>query len=145
MVVWKPFSDKRQGKLIGFGQCKTGTHWKNGLYELVPDGFCRKWVRTIPAVKPLRLYFITSLPRGTESYDSCVYAGIFFDRCCILDSAPKMAALQGSMAGMDECGHGQSGHSSAMRHRLHALCPYFAMFPESFAETWIGQLSKLVK
>src|SRR5262245_37223994 len=29
-----------------------------------------------------------------------------------------------------------------MRHRFHALCPYFAMFPESFAETWISRLSK---
>jgi hypothetical protein len=29
-----------------------------------------------------------------------------------------------------------------MRHRFHALCPYFAMFPESFAETWIERLSK---
>ncbi len=29
-----------------------------------------------------------------------------------------------------------------MRHRFHALCPYFAMFPESFAEKWIAELSK---
>ena len=29
-----------------------------------------------------------------------------------------------------------------MRHRLHSLCPYFAMFPESFAETWIERLTK---
>lgn len=29
-----------------------------------------------------------------------------------------------------------------MRHRFHALCPYFAMFPESFAETWISALTK---
>ena len=29
-----------------------------------------------------------------------------------------------------------------MRHRLHSLCPYFAMFPESFAETWIQRLTK---
>jgi hypothetical protein len=29
-----------------------------------------------------------------------------------------------------------------MRHRFHALCPYFAMFPESFVETWVGRLSK---
>lgn len=28
-----------------------------------------------------------------------------------------------------------------MRHRFHALCPYFAMFPENFAETWIDRLS----
>lgn len=29
-----------------------------------------------------------------------------------------------------------------MRHRFHALCPYFAMFPESFAEYWINRLTK---
>ena len=29
-----------------------------------------------------------------------------------------------------------------MRHRLHALCPYFAMFPESFPERWIGELTR---
>lgn len=29
-----------------------------------------------------------------------------------------------------------------MRHRFHALCPYFAMFPESFAEHWIKRLTK---
>lgn len=29
-----------------------------------------------------------------------------------------------------------------MRHRFHALCPYFAMFPESFAEGWIERLTK---
>lgn len=29
-----------------------------------------------------------------------------------------------------------------MRHRFYALCPYFAMFPESFAEYWIKRLTK---
>ena len=29
-----------------------------------------------------------------------------------------------------------------MRHRFHAICPYFAMFPESFAEKWISELSR---
>lgn len=28
-----------------------------------------------------------------------------------------------------------------MRHRFHSMCPYFAMFPESFAEHWIRQLA----
>jgi hypothetical protein len=28
-----------------------------------------------------------------------------------------------------------------MRHRFHSLCPYFAMFPEAFAATWIERLS----
>jgi hypothetical protein len=29
-----------------------------------------------------------------------------------------------------------------MRHRFHSLCPYFAMFPESFAEKWITYCTK---
>jgi len=29
-----------------------------------------------------------------------------------------------------------------MRHRFHAICPYFAMFPESFAERWIEELTE---
>jgi hypothetical protein len=29
-----------------------------------------------------------------------------------------------------------------MRHRFYALCPYFAMFPESFADYWIKRLTK---
>ena len=28
-----------------------------------------------------------------------------------------------------------------MRNRFLSLCPYFAMFPESFAETWIERLT----
>ena len=36
------------------------------------------------------------------------------------------------------CGRGVG---PAVRHRFHALCPYFAMFPESFAETWIERLT----
>ena len=29
-----------------------------------------------------------------------------------------------------------------MRHRLHALCSYFAMFPEAFAEHWLAKLTR---
>lgn len=29
-----------------------------------------------------------------------------------------------------------------MRNRFHALCPYFAMFPEAFAEHWIAELTE---
>ena len=142
VVVWKHFTDGKHGKLVGFGQCKTGTHWKNGLFEMVPTGFCRKWVRTQPVVEPVRLYFMTSRLRHAEWYDCSVDGGILFDRCRILDYAPKMAHAERPLAGMDEGGHEKPEDTRNMRHRLHALCPYFAMFPESFAETWIDQLSK---
>jgi hypothetical protein len=29
-----------------------------------------------------------------------------------------------------------------MRNRFHSLCPYFAMFPETFVEHWVGKLTK---
>jgi hypothetical protein len=29
-----------------------------------------------------------------------------------------------------------------MRHRFHAICPYFAMFPESFVERWVTALTR---
>jgi hypothetical protein len=29
-----------------------------------------------------------------------------------------------------------------MRHRFHALCPYFAMFPETFVEKWVERVTK---
>jgi hypothetical protein len=29
-----------------------------------------------------------------------------------------------------------------MRNRFHSLCPYFAMFPEAFADRWIDQLTR---
>lgn len=29
-----------------------------------------------------------------------------------------------------------------MRNRFHSICPYFAMFPESFVETWVDRLTK---
>lgn len=32
--------------------------------------------------------------------------------------------------------------SKVARHRFHAICPYFAMFPESFAEAWIERLTR---
>jgi hypothetical protein len=34
------------------------------------------------------------------------------------------------------------GASEDVRHRFHALCPYFAMFPEAFVETWVKRLTK---
>jgi len=94
VVVWKDFADQRHGKLIGFGQCKTGTHWAKEIHDLVPEGFCRKWVRTAPVVMPVRLYFITSRVRDSDWYDACVDAGIFFDRCRILNYAPTMPTLR---------------------------------------------------
>jgi len=94
VVVWKSFSDKRRGKLLGFGQCKTGTNWSSGLFTLQPDGFCKKWVHPIPVVEPIRLYFITARVKDSKWEEVGVDGGIVFDRCRILDYAPPMPELR---------------------------------------------------
>lgn len=84
VVVWRHFADRRSGQLIGFGQCKTGTHWKNDLTKLQPETFCRNWMLKSPAVRPTRLYFVTD--RVLNDWDDhCSNGGIMFDRCRIME------------------------------------------------------------
>src|SRR5947209_5717680 len=41
------------------------------------------------------------------------------------------------------CACPEENSEKEMRHRFHALCPYFAMFPESFVERWLKILTKV--
>lgn len=92
VVAWTPFSDRLPGQLIMFGQCKAGTHYKDQLAQLQPDSFCRKWLRTQPAVTPTRAFFLSeALPRSGWR-DSAVDAGVLFDRCRIVDFARDASA-----------------------------------------------------
>lgn len=85
IVAWTPFSDGQPGKLILFGQCKTGTHYKAHLAQLQPDAFCNKWLRSQPVVTPMRTFFVAeALPRARWR-DDAVDAGLLFDRCRIVD------------------------------------------------------------
>jgi hypothetical protein len=84
VVVWRQFADERHGQLIGFGQCKTGTHWKNDLTKLQPENFCSMWFKEQPAVKPFRMYFITDRVCSNWRH-TCIEGGVLFDRCRILE------------------------------------------------------------
>lgn len=89
VVVWKSFNDKQQAKLIGFGQCKTGTNWEEHVSQLQPDSFCRSWFESLPAVSPVRLYFICDTFPSTEWYSKASSTGIIFDRLRIMDYLPS--------------------------------------------------------
>ena len=85
VVVWKHFTDQLPGKLIGFGQCKTGTNYGDTLTQLRPDSFCNKWLRTPISLIPVRMFFLAeALPR-VGWYNSASDAGLLFDRCRIID------------------------------------------------------------
>ena len=84
-VAWKPFSDGSPGKLIVFGQCKTGTHYKDSLSQLQPDGFCRKWLRVSPVVNPVRAFFVSESLSRADWTGVGVDAGLMLDRCRMVD------------------------------------------------------------
>jgi hypothetical protein len=83
VVAWRDFRDRREGKLIGFGQCAAGADWKEKLSELDHQAFRKKWFREDLAVDPVRLFF---LPRRLGRMDwrhTSIDGGILFDRCRI--------------------------------------------------------------
>lgn len=91
VVTWIHFSDGLPGKFIAFGQCKTGTHYLDDLPILQPDSFCRKWMNSMPALVPMRMFFIAeALPRG-NFYDLASDAGLLFDRCRIVDNSGQVS------------------------------------------------------
>ena len=92
VVVWKHFTDGLPGKLIAFGQCKTGTNYRDTLTELQPDSFCKKWLQTPLILNPLRMFFVAeALSRCHWYRDSCD-AGLMFDRCRIVDFCDNISA-----------------------------------------------------
>ena len=85
VVVWKPFSDGLAGQIIAFGQCKTGTDYKDTLTQLQPDSFCRKWLQQPPALTPVRMFFVSEALSRLFWYDTASDAGLLFDRCRMVD------------------------------------------------------------
>lgn len=84
IVAWREFSDLRFGRLIFFGQCKTGSNWKHDLGKLQPEGFISKWFIQNVAVPPVRSYFVSDRV-CSDWYENSVDGGVFFDRCRIID------------------------------------------------------------
>ena len=91
IVAWKHFSDRRQGKLIAFGQCKTGTNYRDTLSELQPDSFCRKWLQESLVLPPIRAFFVAEALGRAEWFEAASDAGLLFDRCRILDFSNEVS------------------------------------------------------
>ena len=89
IVVWKPFSDKRKGKIIGFGQCKTGTEWREEVGRLSPKDFCSIYFDRQPYVEPVKMFFVCETFKNNYEKISRK-AGIIFDRCRIMDFLPEL-------------------------------------------------------
>lgn len=85
VVAWIPFSDGGPSKLIIFGQCKTGTHYRDHLTQLQPDSFFADWCLSTPMVTPTRAFFVAEALSRLRRRGMARDAGILFDRCRIVD------------------------------------------------------------
>ena len=86
VVVWSPFKDGLPGKLIGFGQCKTGTYWEDSVTQIQPSAFRDKWLSSALFVPPVRMFFIAEdLASSPKRRGVAIDAGLLFDRCRIVD------------------------------------------------------------
>jgi len=92
VVAWKHFADRLPGKLIAFGQCKTGTNYKDTLTQLQPDSFCRKWLHSSPALTPVRMFFIAEAISRLRWYSTASDAGLLFDRCRMVDYSDDVSS-----------------------------------------------------
>ena len=90
VVVWKHFNDYKPGKLIAFGQCKTGTNFRDSVTQLQPDSFCRKWLRVPPTLVPVRMFFAAEAISRLSWYDIASDTGLLFDRCRIVDFSDEL-------------------------------------------------------
>lgn len=83
IVAWRDFDDARPGKLITFGQCATGKNWSEKLTDLQPCKWCQLWMEDMPAVSPVRMFFVPHRVSQKDWIQSSIYGGILFDRCRI--------------------------------------------------------------
>lgn len=91
VVAWKPFADSWPGKIVIFGQCKTGTDYRGMMTQLQPAAFCANYLQDLPALLPVRAFFVAeALPRsGADSLvewsNISSQSGLLFDRCRMID------------------------------------------------------------
>lgn len=90
VVVWKDFADKKIGKLIGFGQCKTGTSsWRNEIHKLKPSNFCNNWFSKNPVLEPIPIVFITDTMNEEFNFYSSQKGFLIFNRFRIMEYGLK--------------------------------------------------------
>jgi hypothetical protein len=85
IVAWRPFHDRKEGKLVAFGQCAAGADdWEEKLSELDGEKFAQKWFSHMLVTKPVRLFFLPRRVSRERWENAGIDGGILFDRCRIV-------------------------------------------------------------
>jgi hypothetical protein len=92
IVVVKTFADRRTGQLVGFGQCKTGTGWKDAVLMHRPGLFLDKYISGARHLSPVPLFFVAEQIAKPHFRDSITSGSIILDRCRIMQFARAVPA-----------------------------------------------------
>jgi len=92
-VSWLPFADKTRSQLVVFGQCKTGTNWGGMVTQLQPSDFIKRWMSEPYMHDPVRAFCVVEAVNRARWVGHCVYSGILFDRCRIVDFCEKPGSV----------------------------------------------------
>jgi hypothetical protein len=90
-IAWVPFADVNPGKLILFGQSKTGTNWSDQITQSRPIDFAKKWFsnRTF-WVDPVRTFCVAESVDRDLWPSLCIGGGLLFDRCRIVEHSDRV-------------------------------------------------------
>ena len=106
LVAWKNFPDKLPSKIVMFGQCASGKHWRDKLAELQPEPFWGQWMARAHVSPLVRSFFVPyRIERAWWRY-TAGNSGVVFDRCRIaywvsdqqVDYSPYLEWTKGLLA-----------------------------------------------
>ncbi len=90
IVVWIPFTDKREGDFIGFGQCKTGNNWRDSVGQLNPKAFWDSYSTCSPVFTPVKIFLVAESCYESWEEITRYVDGLFFDRNRLMDFSTEM-------------------------------------------------------
>lgn len=93
LVAFVPFNDNRKGHFVAFGQCKTGTHWRDKLGQLNPKTFCDLYLQPTLAFTPICVYMVSEACYDDWEQLSRKAQGILFDRTRIMQFVPDVDVM----------------------------------------------------
>jgi hypothetical protein len=90
-LAWVAFGDTNPGKLILFGQSKTGTSWPDQITQSRPIDFAKKWFsRGSFWVDPVRTLCVAESVDADRWPSLCIDGGLLMDRCRLVELSSRI-------------------------------------------------------
>jgi hypothetical protein len=92
-LAWTAFIDSNPGKLILFGQSKTGTTWHDQITQSRPTDFARKWFSNgYFWVEPVRTLCVAESIDPDRWQSLLIGGGLLMDRCRLVEMSHRIEA-----------------------------------------------------